>query len=297
MRHMGMLVPLAFIVIPTVVSAETWTAETVLDKEKSKSGTLSESDRGAIPDARCPGVRINYTLDLTDNTFTATSTYGQMFSIAVPADGVIKKTYKRVGYNRGPALGAGVTLEMTGNVKSRKLEIFEADMGCYYKLTAAPSLPLPPPPSARGQMSDADYCRALTQKYETYVVGNMSISSTHTPNTADGNVAVLQCEAGNTASGIPVLERKLRDAKVDLPSLPPPRSLPAAAQMSDADYCRALAQKYAIYFSMGSSLSPTQNTAAGDIAISRCEAGDTASGIPVLERKLRDAKIDLPTRG
>lgn len=70
---------------------------------------------------------------------------------------------------------------------------------------------------ASAQASDADYCKALTQKYETYI-SNMSVGRTPGSGTVDGNVAIAQCKAGNTASGIPVLERKLRDAKIDLPS-------------------------------------------------------------------------------
>jgi hypothetical protein len=38
------------------------------------------------------------------------------------------------------------------------------------------------------------------------------------PGGLDGQVAVEQCKEGNTAAGIPVLERKLRDAKVALPN-------------------------------------------------------------------------------
>lgn len=73
------------------------------------------------------------------------------------------------------------------------------------------------PVGASAQTSDADYCKALTQKYEVYV-SNMSVGRSPSPGTIDGNVAIADCKAGNTASGIPVLERKLRDAKVDLPS-------------------------------------------------------------------------------
>ena len=69
---------------------------------------------------------------------------------------------------------------------------------------------------ASAQMDDAAYCSALIVKFHRYVVkmGNRS------PNTGslDGNVAVEQCRAGNTAAGIPVLEKKLRDARVDLPA-------------------------------------------------------------------------------
>ncbi len=71
------------------------------------------------------------------------------------------------------------------------------------------------PLAASAQSSDADYCKALVAKYETYVVHIYGRS----PNlgSVDGSVAAEQCKAGN-AAGIPVLERKLRDARVDLPA-------------------------------------------------------------------------------
>ena len=72
-----------------------------------------------------------------------------------------------------------------------------------------------PPLSAPAWADDAAYCRALIAKYQTYVIK----LSGHSPNpgTADGSAAVEQCRAGNPA-GIPVLEQKLRDAKIDLPN-------------------------------------------------------------------------------
>lgn len=72
------------------------------------------------------------------------------------------------------------------------------------------------PVGASAQMSDAAYCQALTQKYQAYVA-NISGGRAR-PDTVDGSLAIEQCKAGNTAAGIPVLERRLRDAKVDLPS-------------------------------------------------------------------------------
>jgi hypothetical protein len=122
MRNMGMLISIALIVIPTVVSAETWTAHTILEEEKSMSGRI------------CPEEAISYTLDLTDNTFTATSQYGKMFSVTVPPDGVINTTYKRVTTGT-----KWVTLQMTGNVKSRELEIVW--WRCYYKLASVEPAP------------------------------------------------------------------------------------------------------------------------------------------------------------
>ena len=75
----------------------------------------------------------------------------------------------------------------------------------------AASLPF----SSLAQSPDTAYCGALIQKYQRYVIKVAG----HSPNSGslDGNVAVEQCHAGNTAAGIPVLEKKLRDAGVELP--------------------------------------------------------------------------------
>jgi len=72
------------------------------------------------------------------------------------------------------------------------------------------------PLTASAQTSDAAYCKALTAKYEAFV-DNMKGHSNQ-PGGVDGSVAVEQCKAGNTAEGIPVLERKLQDAKIGLPT-------------------------------------------------------------------------------
>ena len=72
------------------------------------------------------------------------------------------------------------------------------------------------PFGASAQTTDTDYCKALTQKYEAYI-SNMSVGRSPGPGTVDGSVAIAQCKDGNTAAGIPVLERKLRDARIDLP--------------------------------------------------------------------------------
>ena len=72
------------------------------------------------------------------------------------------------------------------------------------------------PAAAFAQMSDADYCGALTQAYQTYV---STIQRGHAPDPppVDAQVAIEQCKAGNTAAGIPVLEQKLLNAKIELP--------------------------------------------------------------------------------
>ncbi|UYN94531.1 MAG: hypothetical protein KIT25_21265 [Enhydrobacter sp.] len=72
-------------------------------------------------------------------------------------------------------------------------------------------------------------------------------------------------------------------------------SAPVAAQADDAAYCAQLAdlaRRYIGQQGMGKN-SPDLDTA---IAIDRCEKGDTASGIPVLERKLRQGGFSLPKR-
>jgi hypothetical protein len=73
------------------------------------------------------------------------------------------------------------------------------------------------PLAALAQGGDATYCKALSEKYETYLA-NMSIGRSPQPDSVDGRVALEQCKAGNSAAAIPVLEQKLRNARIDLPS-------------------------------------------------------------------------------
>jgi hypothetical protein len=65
----------------------------------------------------------------------------------------------------------------------------------------------------------------------------------------------------------------------------------ASAQSSDAGYCRALTEAY-----RNSVTTTADPNAIVPVAISKCAAGDTAAGIPVLEQALRQAKVDLPSR-
>jgi hypothetical protein len=71
------------------------------------------------------------------------------------------------------------------------------------------------PLTASAQASDATYCRRLAARYEAFIE-NMNGHSMQ-PGSLDGQVAIAQCKEGNTAAGIPVLERKLLDAKAGLP--------------------------------------------------------------------------------
>jgi hypothetical protein len=72
------------------------------------------------------------------------------------------------------------------------------------------------PLTAAAQVSDATYCRRLTARYEA-LVENMNGHSNQ-PGGLDGQVAMAQCKEGDTGSGIPVLERKLQDARIKLPT-------------------------------------------------------------------------------
>jgi len=127
MRNMGMLISIALVgIMPTVASAEMWTAQTAFEEEKS-------TPRETRPCGRVP---VRYTLELTGNTFTATSQYGKMFNITVPADGKIDKTYIRAVDDKRRGNSYWGHLEMTGNVKSKELEIRMGSGGwrCQYQL-------------------------------------------------------------------------------------------------------------------------------------------------------------------
>ena len=73
--------------------------------------------------------------------------------------------------------------------------------------------------------------------------------------------------------------------------------LPAAAgaQMSDSAYCSAMADKYQRYTSDNSISRNPQRNATVDTAISQC-GSKPADSIPVLEKALKDARLDLPKR-
>ena len=64
----------------------------------------------------------------------------------------------------------------------------------------------------------------------------------------------------------------------------------ASAYADDASYCAALSKSYREFIGTGQT-----NMDAAE-AMSQCSKGNTAAGIPVLEKVLRDAKISLPAR-
>ncbi len=70
-----------------------------------------------------------------------------------------------------------------------------------------------------------------------------------------------------------------------------------AAPGNDAAYCAALVDKYEKYLGRNGGRGRATSDITADVAVAKCNAGDTASGIPVLESRLRDSKITLPPRG
>jgi len=72
-----------------------------------------------------------------------------------------------------------------------------------------------------------------------------------------------------------------------------------APALSDAAYCDELIYLYERYIG-SSQFGPRKPVPNPDVearwAMSRCEAGDPAAGIPVLERKLVDGRMSLPKR-
>jgi len=69
---------------------------------------------------------------------------------------------------------------------------------------------------------DLAYCQRLVDQYTTYVgsVGGTlgGASDRGAPADLDAKVAIAQCQEGNTAPAIPVLEQKLRDNRVAVPA-------------------------------------------------------------------------------
>jgi hypothetical protein len=71
------------------------------------------------------------------------------------------------------------------------------------------------PTGALAQSADTNYCNALSATYEKYV-NNPTGGRGNSPANVRISDAQSQC-VSNPAAGIPVLERALKDARVNLP--------------------------------------------------------------------------------
>jgi hypothetical protein len=67
--------------------------------------------------------------------------------------------------------------------------------------------------------------------------------------------------------------------------------------MSDQDYCRLLVDKYTIGSDQGQKYGRSEVGNATAVAIAQCQEGNPGPAIPVLQQKLREADIPVPTRG
>jgi hypothetical protein len=76
---------------------------------------------------------------------------------------------------------------------------------------------LPLPASAENSAGDAKYCAALSQLYRTYVNNPNDPSPVQSSPTAEYEQAIAACARGDTASGIPPLEKVLRNNQFTLP--------------------------------------------------------------------------------
>lgn len=78
----------------------------------------------------------------------------------------------------------------------------------------------------------------------------------------------------------------------------PLASAAAASPVPDAKYCDALIARYHAYASNLEEWRRSGRSSAAEVsaAIANCEAGDTAAGIPTLEKALRTIGIGLPAR-
>lgn len=74
------------------------------------------------------------------------------------------------------------------------------------------------PAVAFAQSADVKYCAALADKYNDYV-GTDDLGRGQTNNPVNIDVAVEKCKHGDV-SGIPILEKILKDRKVTLPPRP-----------------------------------------------------------------------------
>jgi hypothetical protein len=70
----------------------------------------------------------------------------------------------------------------------------------------------------------------------------------------------------------------------------------AQSPMSDQNYCRLLVEKLTIGTDRGLKYGRSEVGNATAVAIAQCQEGNPGPSIPVLQQKLRDADIPVPTQ-
>ncbi|WP_425064548.1 OmpA family protein [Reyranella sp.] len=183
--------------------------------------------------------------------------------------------------------------------------------------------PPPPPPAPQSFMVFFDWDSAKLNPQATNVVGQAAAAyktkggaritatgHTDTSGTEAYNMALSLRRAnavkdalvqqGVPATAISVVGRGEQGLLVQTgPNVREPQNrrveiviaqMAAAAPMDDAAYCKALAAKWRTLDRRDSVASEVPT------AVAKCDAGDYATGIPVLVKALTDAKVPLPPR-
>ncbi|MPZ32714.1 MAG: hypothetical protein GEV13_17260 [Rhodospirillales bacterium] len=117
MRNTVGLATLIAIGLSNVAAAETWKADLVLIPERS----LQHCSQGDVS-------RATWTFKLEGDAFSGVAAAGRNFTTKANPDGSIRVTYPT---NAGESL-------MTGNVKTKQLEIWNGKFSCRYKLVPLP---------------------------------------------------------------------------------------------------------------------------------------------------------------
>jgi hypothetical protein len=121
MRKLGLVVVLAIVGASTAASAETWKAGLELVKEKSPAAC-------AQPET----AKVSWDLTFEGNTFSGVSNAGAHFSTTAATDGAVTTTYSGI---------IGVSkyfVELSGNAKTRQIELHNTQYGCFFRLVPTP---------------------------------------------------------------------------------------------------------------------------------------------------------------
>ena len=109
---MAWILPLvATIGVAGAANAATWEANNLLLPARSATG--------------CPDYHDRYRFELVGTTFTGHNVNGPLFVTTVASDGAVDLGFRSPG---------GADLEISGNAKTRDLEIFDSKVACRYKL-------------------------------------------------------------------------------------------------------------------------------------------------------------------
>jgi hypothetical protein len=117
MRTLAALVVLAMIGAAPLALAEAWRAKPTLEQ-------------GAPPDCKEANVS-NLFFDLADtgNEFSVKTSSGEAFSAPIRPDGSVETTLTV------PVGKRNLSVDLTGNVKTREMEVFNKQYSCRFKLT------------------------------------------------------------------------------------------------------------------------------------------------------------------